>query len=656
MVLVQRTRDERAAQFVVAIAKSLETREFSPKVLTAWFAFAKQILAGNTTPGFGTATVEPNTFVKNCALQVLDALLPVLAKREPLLTACLDDLMTSSIRAVESAKTELHAIAFPLLNSVVNAFRNRRTEGQGMVLDLYEAQFSIASRYAFESIDTSAEYLVTYLDFYFENVGRNHSSLVMLLDEYVAGLSKVIDKSRGFCSVASKICAFCRSSENLFGHFTPFLKTLTPLFSELVVDSIKLRSTVANWSDISEYRYRMASFYSDMLFSFVWLQHVFPLDEVLITVERMIAYFLLEMSTSSESWRIYGAFAAFSAVFQYVGRDVPLELFDLIVAASADSSRRNLTLLRHLVPDFLLYAAALTDKTPEYANIWSGLVSILLSNDNECGPTALAYILRNSQTTDFAGRFARFIVGQLVKANYGQEEALALITILFDTAPMAIPLFIKILAEPRRGMDEFVNFRLAAFRRALVRCETREAIDRVAAFCIRNFAGGGMEAIAQILVRRPAIGMEFLARGAAKQAIAKLDDGLNEAKQTLPFLSLVLAKLRGQKRRLEIATEIAKAAYHVIVKYGGDKRRGRELVIEAVGVVREAERMAPTAALRAFRAESEGDQNFCTACLKKIVEVPTTGAKLSLKKFATGHMTRKAAFDGDWQSVDIDGG
>jgi hypothetical protein len=399
----------------------------------------------------------------------------------------------------------------------------------------------------------------------------------------------------------------------------------------------------------------MSSSYSDLLFSFVWLQHVFPLDVVLITVDRMIAFFLLEMCISAESWRIYGAFAGFSAVFQYVGRAVPLELFDLIIAACADSSRRNVNLLRPLVPDFLLYAGALIDKTPEYEKIWHGLVSILLSNDNECSPTALAHIIRNSQTVDFAGRFGRFIVRHLLRETYNEEDASALMTMLFDAAPMAIPSFIKIMSETRKGIDQYVNFKLNAVKRALLRYETREAIDKIAVFFIKNFQNGGMEAIAQVLVRRPAIGMEFLARGAADQAASRIDDGVNEAKQILPFLSLVLSKLRGHKLRLDIAAQIAEAAYHTIVKYGGDRRRGRELVIEAVALLREADKVARGASCKAFRAIAEEEQRFCTSCLKKIVEVPGSGAKLSLKKFSNAKLVRRqAAEDDDWQAIVVD--
>jgi hypothetical protein len=143
IVLHQKTKDDMAAHFIVAIAKS---QEFVPDRMKAWFRMAKQIVAAGTAPGFGQATVEPVTAVKCCSLRIIQALLPLLAQKVPLLTDCVDDLMASTIRAIESQKSELHIEAYPILSAVVRELRTRKTEGQARLLDLYESGFSLASR------------------------------------------------------------------------------------------------------------------------------------------------------------------------------------------------------------------------------------------------------------------------------------------------------------------------------------------------------------------------------------------------------------------------------------------------------------------------------------------------------------------------------
>jgi hypothetical protein len=274
---------------------------------------------------------------------------------------------------------------------------------------------------------------VIYLDFYFDDFAHNKQSIFALMDDCVRGLIQVERKTSGFFSVASKLCVLSRDSAEIFERFVPFLTTLTPLFSQLVLDSIKLRSTPADWAEISDYRARISPFYSNMLPSFVWLNHLFPPDTVVIDFETMISFFLLEMTISSESWRIYAGFSALSKVLQYSGNKITGEYFTLIVRACVDSARKNATMLKPLVSDFLHFASKQTDKIN--TELWNGLVSTLLQHDNECTSCSLALLLQNSQAVEPSRQFASFIVKQLSRGKFTQDEAISLTTILFEVGP-----------------------------------------------------------------------------------------------------------------------------------------------------------------------------------------------------------------------------
>jgi hypothetical protein len=161
-------------------------------------------------------------------LQIINALLPLIAQKVPLLTDCLDDLMASTIRAIETKKAELHEHAYPTLSLVVQEFRFRRTDGEGRLLDLYEPNFSLATRYAFpNAVEVASGFLVDYLDFAFDRFEKNKQGIFGMLEGYVAGMSRVTEKTSGFFCVASKICVLARSIPEVFENLANFLERLS---------------------------------------------------------------------------------------------------------------------------------------------------------------------------------------------------------------------------------------------------------------------------------------------------------------------------------------------------------------------------------------------------------------------------------------------
>jgi hypothetical protein len=639
LALLQRTKSDRMSQFIVAIAKST----FRPD----WFRFVKQILSANSNPGFGAATVEPTTFVKQCALRVLDALLPTLAGREPLQTECLDDLMTSTIRAIE-ASSDLHELAYGILGSVIGHFRTRRTEGQGRLLELYESQFSIASRYAFPtSVDVSFRFLIAYVDFYCDDFAHNKQSILGLLDDYVQGLQGVAEKTTGFFALCSKLCVLSRNFDEVFGRFRDFLAALAPSFSQLVLDSIDFRAVAADWMKISNYRAKMSPFYADLLPSFVWLQHLFPADPVLVTNVTMISFFLLEMTYSSEAWRIFAAFAALVSVIQYAGNVLDAPVFGSIVHACADASVKHAVLLRSLIPGFLHFAALQLERVGDDVDIWNDLFTILAAN--ECDAETLARFLRHPRASERCADFAEFVLRELSGGTIGEDEAVSLLTVLFEIKE-AIPLIARSVSRP-------VGFAMAVLSRAVLRCESEEVVRAATRFAVEHFTEGGMELMGKVLVRRPRLGIEMLARGGIGEVLKGVRRSAESAKTSMQFMALVLAKTAGERTRAEVAVQAARAAIWAIARWGGDRRLGRAVAGEAVRVVRDAERVHRGGMRRAFAETAAADRETCVAAMDGIVAAAKmAGSRLGLKKFSSQRILRKSRRpeEGEWRTLEID--
>jgi hypothetical protein len=198
--------------------------------------------------------------------------------------------------------------------------------------------------------------------------------------------------------------------------------------------------------------------------------------------------------------------------------------------------------------------------------------------------------------------------------------------------------------------SSYIHFKMTVIRRALLRCETRSAIDKVASFVIEHFKEGGLDVVAQMLVRRPRLGLELLGRGAANKAVLMVDDSPDDCKMTLQFLRLVLAQTRRERRRTEIAVEVGRTAIHAIAKWGGDRKNGKAISAEAVAILRDE------ATQRAFKVGGDADREAAMVVLRGIVAAAKPAApKLALKMFSSNPpVKRQAAEEGEWQSLEMD--
>jgi hypothetical protein len=216
-------------------------------------------------PGFGDCQVEPNVTVKRCALKIIESLLPRLSKSLITQHEGLDDLMTSVIHAIEARQAELDGPAFQILKTIVDTFKNIVIDRTNP-LSLYESQFAIAIRSSFPSaIDAAADFHVAYLEMFISNFEQNSLGCLILLENYVKGLNAVVVRTAGYFAIASEICILAKKFEVVYDSFRPFLASISPLFSGILFDSIRLRTSRSDWSQLSAYRSRISPFYHNLL-------------------------------------------------------------------------------------------------------------------------------------------------------------------------------------------------------------------------------------------------------------------------------------------------------------------------------------------------------------------------------------------------------
>jgi hypothetical protein len=630
LVLLQRTNDKRVIDLLVAAALS--------DSLIQWFALTKQLLSSNMMPGFGDCQVEPNVTVKCCALKIIEKILPSVKESLFTETESLDDLMTSVIHAVEARRAELDQIAYGILKSTVNIFKDVLIDNTNP-LAIYESQFSIAIRASFPSaIDAAAEFHVAYIEMFMANFEKDRVNCLGLLESYVKGLNSVIVRTSGYFAITSEICMLASKFDVVCETFRGFLSTLAPLFSAILFDSIRLRTTGSDLLRLATYRDRVSSFYHSLMSATVWLRKKFPAEDQ-VPLDSVVSFFLLELISASESWRLFAAFSALTTLLKCNAAEFS-EMLPLALTSMCHAANQDAAAIGPLIPEFLDVATALR---PRDAQLWTSLAFTALSH--RCSAAVLGRILKFTELGLVKAsmvQFADFVVAELDRRDITQDEAAALVTVLYDVEPGAIPAILPRLL----GIERNVAFKLKAIERAYRRIETRSAIDVVSAFLVETLQPETMKVIGDIIIRRPAIGVEILRRGVARRAFSHRFE-LARGIVFFHFANLVFDQLADFE---SICRDGAKAVLRAFALDGNDRTSGEMMAVLTVAMVRKCDQRMPAASARAFVALASDARAEVNRLLQKYGTTKVV-KKVSLVKFSA--MARRKT-DDEWQSLDMD--
>lgn len=643
LVLLQRTGDKRVYDLIVAAAVCFSKKCKKAQDLVQWFQMTKALLSGNTMFGFGNAQVEPNVIVKCCALNVIKVLLADLARMKPFQASCLDDLMTSTIRALESGRAEVYSIAYTILKDVISRFRDVRTEANCGLLELYESQFSIAIRYSFPgAVDEAADFHCVYLDFYFKVYETDLKSCLMLLETYIRCLSSVRVKTSGYYAITSKICAIARKRSSVADEIRAFLETLVVPYSELIIDSIKLRTVGADWAQISRYREKISSFYGDLLTSTVWLRKLFePQDNLPIPV--FASFLLFELTSGSEGWRSLAAFSALTVFLEHFSGDITPNMCSLVVNTMCHVSKWNAKLLSDAVPEFLMLATALTGPDSE---LWIALCST--ASTHHCSGVPLGRILKftpREVISKSVGTLGESVLDSLKNGFLEESEAVAAFTVLFDYCPDAIPVMLPRIV----ALDGFVGFVLKVLNRAYARVETRVAIDKIALFFAKNITTDAMKVLGRISVRRKAIASEIMRRGVASAYLMhSFKEG--EGVLALNLFSAILSCLGSYKI---VCDSVAMAAMSVLKTDGSSHLIGEQVACLAVKLINMCDATYELSSLDAFQALGDREKEDLKRILRRHASKKRV-RKVSLVKFSTRPRRSTVSNSQDLESVELD--
>lgn len=658
LILLQRSGDKRADQFVNAVANVFaeqavghEDDENIRQRLTQWIRHIKSILSASAIPNTGDATIEADYLVKNCALSVAKTMLPILSKSRPLLTECLDDVMTSTTRAIETGKEELVQLSFQLMHMIIVQFEGVITDDGSRLLELYDSQFAIAVRFGFHSdLALSGPFLIKFLSFHYDNLKNRPEEFMTVLTGFVNGLTVCKQRTFAYYNISSHLCSIARQNEAVFKLTVAFSEKLVPDFGEIIKHSMTLWRGKPTWREVAQFRLDYENFYRELTTSFVWLQHHFKLD--IIKIADLVDFFIGEIMTCTESWRILSAFEALAATFMYYDDEITEENVANAISAVRKASQLSSQLLSYALPSFLLSCSRLIK--PGNDETWEHLIEFALKSTFSL--ESLAHLVMKGPThavDNLAEEISDNVLKELKNNSVDTLKAVAFFAVLFSRSASSASKLTKKVYADEDLKHHHLQFVLDLSKRALL---AKGDVDRkvISEFAWKNFMKGGMVFLADLLIADSEIGAEVVSSDDFKTMEELCANDINNVVVFMQFIRLAIISIEKSSlpKKHEILAAAAKIAIVVISNFGTDVQRGKDIVSTAVNVIQDVKKIDESAVKDAFNAASQRQkQTTVQSTEKQISKLETRKKVRTLKTFGTIRK-RERNDDDEWQSLD----
>lgn len=641
LFLLQRSKDERAAIFVKSIAALFSKSQFpsSPTVrarITEWINLVKTVLATSTIP---STEIEANEEVKHCALEIATQLVPLLASSSPLLNECLDDLMTSITRSIETKRERLMDGSFSLLLKVLEHFKDVEADGGDKLLMLYDSQFSIAVRFSFKtSFEFSGPMLIEYLSFLLANLKNRTDELKVILESYLNGITSCKKSSPFYIQLASNLCNLANSNKLVLDILNPVFQDMAISFCEVISISMALwRSSPPDWDQISEFRKKYSRFYSQMVCSFIRLQVTLNLP--LLDYQVLIDFFVDELKKGNEIWRITGSLEILGTIFNMYKDKVKQEEIDKIINLATELSKTNEKLSTGALPTFLQSCATAVGTSDQ-------LLEFTLNSRFDLHQ--FVNLLRDSKKDSIESKLPKFsdkIIQAYTDNLINDNQCIALFTIMLDLSTYISKSLLKVFT-----LDKLSPVRFELIYRALRRL-VNENIDltSISATTWKHYNEGGMLMISNLILKNPTAGLKIF----TSDKLKKLREiCIEDAQTVIANIQLTIIAFSIHKRLQlsdpDFEINCANLALDTIISWGNDIQRGTEIVSTAINLLDVIQQEESKAIKAAFAQIEKAEKAKCVDIIDKQISKLETRRKVQqLKTFSNTQRKVQDMFDND---------
>lgn len=664
-------------------AKKLINSEKNIKRINDWVLIIKTIIASNSLPLTGKYTIESNDCVKQCALSAANYLIPLIARSEPLLNECLDDLMTSITRAIETRNISLINEAYNLLLSILNNFEKVLQNGQ-RILELYDSQFSIAIRNGFQAgLTFSAPVLIKYIDFQLSSISKSQDEFKLLFSLYISGLTSIKKTDSIYYTIATHICHIVETHDYLFDLMDDYKNLLIVQLCEVISISMALwRSVPADWEQISSFRKNFSSSYSDIVTSFIWLQSK-SAEKELIPVSQLFDFFVEEVSEGSEYWRMSAAFSALIAILTFtpdVTTKISTEKINQVIKGADHAKQIMPRISTDYLPKFMKAVATMNSKstssTSEKNTVnWKQLFSFLISNEFDL--ESFANLIKDGSSFDLESEFNSIITTMVknYKVSINNEQCIALFTLLMEKSMKLIEMILSFLSENAES-KVFASLKFRLYFRLLRRVKAPSSnneneeykkllqlidnyLPSISLFAWTNFKQGGMDLIAQVMIENPNVGVRMFVYDNLKTlSELALTDFINcEVYIQFCTFGYQVYHVIITNPNPDFDISVSKFAFAMIIKWSENVQKGSGIVQSAVILINTLLKHAGKAVRAAFSSLGVAEQRIVNNYIEsQIIQLENKKKVQNLMVFSNSTKRNRVDLDedGEWQNLDVD--
>lgn len=711
LTLLQMTGDIRVHNFIVSIASTMNETK-----LSFWVSTVRRVLVTSSLIDSSSLAIEPTHEVKRACVDISMYIVDILANMLYLSTENLDDIISSLCRANETGSVQLQEAAFPVLQRVIELFKDRSTaENNGRLLDLYDSQFASVVKVGFQlNLAISGGFLSTYLTFNTDNMAKDPENCSAILIVYLNGLDGCQQRSTPFYSLATHLCTVGRKYPQIRSLIQPFLVTLTPIFSQIVLQAMKLWQNSDDWRAMNSFRSLVAPFYAELLPAFVWLQNIS--QQNIVEVDVLVSFFVIEMKLSRESWQATAAFEALLTAFDFCGAQISSGMLELGIRSAINFNGSN-------EKQMLINSSALLKDGPEWANLHECILSLVCdlskqkNNQNQevknnsslefdpfknvkgssssfsfdvfgkssnssdvFSPKTLAYLLKSDihqqSLHPYSFFIATFIVKKFKEGKINIDTANALFILLFEHTHSIITQVCDYVID---NQNLSADFKMMVVTLALSRIKENDSFGQIPRFLISTFKKGGMHLIGHFLKTRPILAFALLSKGAAKAAFLLPFKDMENSRAFLWFLQLSLKTMEKTIDALKsndktvtdfgvkvqdiqnlaklFACSIFRLALKIIEKYGKDQINGRMIVWHCIRMIQDAQRVAGDEMIKnVFETEFQNNvdrKENCFSILKINIENEIQNKKMQELVEFSSKERGKSNNEDEWETLEI---
>ncbi|OHT07841.1 hypothetical protein TRFO_23785 [Tritrichomonas foetus] len=646
LILLQKRFDSRVVDFIQVIAIKLSQKNIKNSTSNSekegedikqqvieWARILKSVLTNNSLPNL---QIESSIHVKRVCSLISPFILSALVKIEPLMNECLDDLMTSSTRAIETEDEEIMTHSYKFLCDVINYLKDSKTETGLPLLELYDSQFAIAIRHGFiDDLKVTGEFLVKYLVLHTQNLIKSPEKFSSVLNGYVDGLTKCEENSDYYYDLVSKICNIARFNETVFHKIENLLTKFESETSVLINESISVLSNDDPIS-ISKFRANKSPYYSGILVSYIWLHSILKINDD-EKKQKLLEFLSKEIQNNTEEWRTTAAVEAITCFFNYSKANS--DLISKAVSAIISLKQKNEILYRDILPRFL--ASITKQELKQGSAIWNEIINLSFEDDSFDCKTIALLLGKNPPKID---------VDKLIQKIYtfgkSDSQTMALLTILIKISwKLQLSLILT---------SKFENsFKMKLITRIL---KTVESVDdfltplSIAFF--KMFKKGGMNDLASIAIANPKIAYDILNVDKFKRICDLCENDVQNSPVFLQFLLLILEKCQIEEDTLHI---LMQQAMKIITISGNNPQKGREIVDHCIRIILKIQTKAEIMR-KVFAELSQREQQILLQLTEKQADkVKSRQNAINLKQFST--KPKKAAGNSsdedEWETLEI---